>query len=158
MNDDRHSFWSNFCFVCFWNVTRLELCTRSCKTTAVSLVGFYIKSVRNEFITFRESSEQIYLHDRASYFLFLSTPIVQTHNSLKYRIHVYGMPWFTWGLTISMIWSHIPCSLLVRWLPALQWEQCSGSSSSTLLLPCQTEGEDPGTCMFSSYRAHFLSN
>lgn len=42
VNDDRHSFSNIFCFVCFWNVTCLELCTSSCKTTAVSLMGFYI--------------------------------------------------------------------------------------------------------------------
>lgn len=88
-----------FAFVCFYNITSLELCTSSFKTTAVSLMGFYIKSTRNErALTFGKRLVQLYLHDKDSHFLFLATPSMPKHNSL-----------ILWNGKVSFIEYHSLC-------------------------------------------------
>lgn len=73
--DQRDTFFKIGFVLFVFNIPCLELYTSSCKTTAVSLMGFYIKCMRNErALTFGQSSVQIYLHEKDSYFLFLLTP------------------------------------------------------------------------------------
>ena len=55
-----------------FKISCLKLYSISYKTTAVLLMSFYIKSMRNErALTFGQSSGQIYLHDKDSCSLFL---------------------------------------------------------------------------------------